>query len=181
MEPLPERLPEPWMRGPIPGVHPLTAPILYAFQQAREDLARHTEGLSFEQIWATPHGFGSVGFHLRHIAQSTGRLMSYLQGGALTGHQLEALRTEKEPAGASRDELLALLDRAFRDAEATVRAIDPATLADPRTVGRKRLPTTVIGLLTHIAEHTQRHVGQAISAAKLTAFGWQSDAPRDSG
>jgi len=28
--------------------------------------------------------------------------------------------------------------------------------------------TTVAGLLTHIAEHTQRHVGQAISAAKLS-------------
>jgi uncharacterized damage-inducible protein DinB len=70
----------------------------------------------------------------------------------------------------SRDELLADLNRAFRDAEAVIRAIDPATLADARTVGRQRLPTTVIGLLTHIAEHTQRHVGQAISAAKLVAL-----------
>ena len=30
---------EPWMRGPIPGVDPLLAPILYSFQMAREDLA----------------------------------------------------------------------------------------------------------------------------------------------
>jgi hypothetical protein len=32
---------------------------------------------------------------------------------------------------------------------------------------RHMLPTTVAGLLMHIAEHTARHVGQAISAAKL--------------
>jgi uncharacterized damage-inducible protein DinB len=158
------------MRGPIPGVDPLTAPVLYAFQQAREDLTRFTERLTFDQIWATPHGFGSVGFHLRHIARSTDRLMTYLRGAALSDAQLEGLRTEKEPAGAAREELLALMDRSFRDAEAIVRAIDPATLSNFRTVGRKRLPTTVIGLLTHIAEHTQRHVGQAISAAKLAAL-----------
>jgi uncharacterized damage-inducible protein DinB len=164
-----ESLPEPWLRGPLPGVHPLTAPILFTFQQAREDLARYTESLTHEQIWATPHGFGSVGFHLRHIAGSTDRLMTYLQGGSLSEAQMETLQTEHEPAGAGRDELLALVDRVFRDAEAMVRAIDPSTLAEPRTVGRKHLPTTVIGLLTHIAEHTQRHVGQAIGAAKLAA------------
>jgi uncharacterized damage-inducible protein DinB len=69
----------------------------------------------------------------------------------------------------SREELLDAMNKAFLDAEAAIRAIDPATLAEPRTVGRKRLPTTVIGLLTHLAEHTQRHVGQAIAAAKLAA------------
>jgi uncharacterized damage-inducible protein DinB len=161
--------PEPWLRGPIPGVHPLAASILYAFQQAREDLAQWTAGLTPGQIWATPYGFGSVGFHLRHIAGSTERLMAYLEGRVLSEEQLAALAAEHEAAGDGREELLALVDRAFRDAEAVVRAIDPAALAEPRTVGRKHLPTTVIGLLTHIAEHTQRHAGQAISAAKLAA------------
>jgi uncharacterized damage-inducible protein DinB len=156
---------EAWMRGPIEGVHPLIAPALYGFQQAREDLARFTEGLPAEQIWAEPHGFGSVGFHLRHIAGSTDRLMLYLQGQQLTQAHLDALRREKE-SGATREELLAEMDAAFQRAEAVARAIDPATLTEPREIGRKRLPTTVIGLLTHIAEHTQRHVGQAISAAK---------------
>jgi uncharacterized damage-inducible protein DinB len=92
--------------------------------------------------------------------------MKYLQGKQLTAADLRALETEAAP-GATREELLAELDAAFARAEAMVRALDPATLADPREVGRKRLPTTVIGLLTHIAEHIQRHVGQAISAAKL--------------
>ncbi len=83
---------------------------------------------------------------------------------------MEALAAEKFPAGLSREELLADLNDAFHDAEAVIRSIDPATLADVRTVGRQRLPTTVIGLLTHIAEHTQRHVGQAIAAAKFAAL-----------
>jgi len=165
-----ESLPEAWLRGPIPGVDPLTAPVLFAFQQAREDLAGYTEGLTSRQIWATPHGFGSVGFHMRHIAGSTDRLMTYLQGAALSQEQMEALAAEKEPSDAGRDELLALLDRAFRAAEATVRSIDPSELASQRAVGRRRLPTTVIGLLTHIAEHTQRHVGQAIAAARLAVL-----------
>jgi uncharacterized damage-inducible protein DinB len=159
-------LPEPWVRGPIPGVHPLIAPVLYAFQQAREDLAKFTEGLTPEQLWASPHGFGSAGFHIVHIAGSTERLMSYLQKRELTTEQMQALRDESRPLGIGREEVLAVLNRALREAEGVVRATDPATLEEPRGVGRKRLPTTVIGLLTHIAEHTQRHVGQAISACK---------------
>jgi uncharacterized damage-inducible protein DinB len=162
-------LPEPWMRGPIAGVHPLLAPVLYSFQMAREDLEKYTAGLSPKAIWATPHGFGSVGFHILHIAGSTSRLATYLQGKELTEAQLSALAAEASPAALAREQLLEELNRAFLEAEGVIRATDPATLSDARTVGRKRLPTTVIGLLTHIAEHTQRHVGQAISAAKLAA------------
>ncbi len=157
---------EPWQRGPIDGVDARTGSILYAFEQAREDLAQYTEGLTPEQFWARPFGFGSVGFHVRHIAGSTRRLMTYLEGRQLIAAQLEEIKREHNP-GASREDLLADLDAAFREAEAKVRAIDPATLAEPRFVGRMQLPTTVIGLLTHIAEHTQRHVGQAVAAAKL--------------
>jgi len=145
---------EPWLRGPIEGVDPLTAPVLYAFTQAREDLARYTEGLTVEQLWGS-----AVGFHMRHIARSTDRLIAYLE------RRMPEQLGDGDP-GATREELLVELNSAFERAEAVVRAIDPATLRDARLVGRKRLPTTVIGLLTHIAEHTQRHVGQAITAAK---------------
>ena len=157
---------EPWLRGPIEGISPLLSPLLAAFQHAREDLARYTEGLTAEQIWKAPAGSGSVGFHLRHIAGSTDRLMTYLEGRELTEGQMAALHSEKEP-GASREELLQAMDRSFREAETVIRSIDTATLEETRWVGRKRLPTTVIGLLTHIAEHTQRHVGQAIVMAKV--------------
>jgi uncharacterized damage-inducible protein DinB len=149
----------------------MLAPVLCSFQQAREDLSKYLEGLSFEQIWAAPHGFGSVGFHVRHIAGSVSRLTTYLQGSALTEAQMAELAREKSPEGMGREELLSLLDRAFRAAEAVIRRLDPAKLAEPRAVGRQRLPTTVIGLLVHIAEHTQRHVGQAISAAKWARAG----------
>jgi hypothetical protein len=159
-------LPEPWLRGPIAGVHPLIAPVLYAFQQAREDLAHCTHGLTNEQLWASPHGFTSVGFHIRHIAGSTERLTTYLEGRELTPTQLVALDAESQPGTATLDELLLLLDASFRYAESVVRGIDVATLAEPRHVGRKLLPSTVIGLLTHIAEHTQRHVGQALTTAR---------------
>ncbi len=160
-------LPEPWMRGPIEGVDVLAAPVLYAFQQAREELRQHTEGLTAAQLWARPYGFGSVAFHVLHIAGSTDRLMTYLRGGALTPEQLACLERELQAGMHSREELLAEVERAFAAAEAVVRALDPATLRETRGVGRQRLPTTVIGLLTHIAEHTQRHLGQAIAAAKL--------------
>ena len=160
-------IPEPWLRGPIPGVNPCIAPVFYTFQQAREDLAVHTDGLSPTQIWAQPYGFGSVGFHIRHIAGSTERLVCYLEGGQLSPAQLAAASAEEQPANQSAEALLAEMERAFESAEAVVRSIDPAILPEPRWVGRKRLLTTVAGLLTHIAEHTQRHIGQAISAAKL--------------
>jgi uncharacterized damage-inducible protein DinB len=164
-----EALPEAWLRGPIEGVDPLVAPVLFAFQQAREDLSRYAAGLTTAQLWARPHGFGSVGFHIRHIAGSTERLMSYLEERRLTPEQLADLESEHDP-GTDSVRLLAHLDRSLREAEVIVRRIDPATLNEPRFVGRQRLPTTVIGLLTHIAEHTQRHLGQAISAAKWAAL-----------
>ncbi len=157
---------EPWLRSPITGVSPLLAPVLHAFEQAREDLAKHTEGLTSEQIWARPFGLAPLGFQLRHIAGSVDRLVTYLLGCELDDAQMAALRAEMEP-GESLEALLAQVNIALTRAEERIRAIDPGTLTEPRAVGRKRLPTTVIGLLVHIAEHTQRHVGQAISAAKL--------------
>jgi uncharacterized damage-inducible protein DinB len=162
---------EPWLRGPIPGLDLKVSPILYAFTHSREDLARCTDGLTPDQLWSSPYSLASVGFHIRHIAGSTDRLMTYLTASQLTDSQIAFLKTESTP-GATRDELLAALDAAFVQAESIVRSIDPSRLSDPREVGRKRLPTTVAGLLTHIAEHTQRHTGQAITTAKLVRQYW---------
>ena len=159
-------LPEPWLRGPRPDVHAVIGAVLDALQQAREDLAKHTEGLQPDQIWARPYGFGSLGFHLRHIAGSTSRLTTYLAGGQLSEVQFEQLRAE-HASGSAREELLAAIDREFENTERILREIDIATFGEPRDVGRRKLPATVGGLIVHIAEHTQRHVGQAISAAKL--------------
>ena len=163
---------EPWLRGPLNGVHPLLAPTLYAYAQAREDLAHWTEGLSDAQIWARPHGQAPVGFQLRHIAGSVERLTTYLRGEQLTPQQVEAIQHEMEP-GTSRTDLLRAVNESLDRSEAVIRALDTSALADKREVGRKRLPTTVIGLVVHLAEHTQRHVGEAIITSKLAqAAGW---------
>ena len=159
-----EAVPEPWLRGPLPGVHPLVQPILFSFAQVREDLAKHTAGLTSEQVWQK-HGRASLGFHLKHLAGSVDRLTTYLTGHELSEMQLRALREEnsgQEDAAALRK----LVDDALSASEQRLRTLDPRQIYDPRTVGRKKLPTTVLGLLVHLAEHTQRHLGQAITLAK---------------
>jgi hypothetical protein len=164
----PEPVPnvEPWLRGPLPGVHPLLAPTLHAFAQAREDIARWTEGLTDAEIWSRPHGVAPVGFQLRHIAGSVERLTRYLEGEQLTPQQLDELHHEMHP-GAQRSELLQAVSGAFDESERVIRNLDVNMLADPRGVGRKQLPTTVIGLVVHLAEHTQRHVGELIVTIKI--------------
>ena len=165
-ENLPERLPEPWVRGPLPGIDPLVQPLFFSFTQVREDLARYTEGLTHEQLWLRTGALPSLGFHLRHIAGSVARLTTYLMDEQLTPQQLAFLKEESSP-GAMLLELLSGIDVALRATEAQLLTIDPATIHAPRYIGRKRLPTTVLGLLVHLAEHTQRHLGQAITTAKM--------------
>ena len=157
---------EPWLRGPLAGVHSLLAPTLYAFAQAREDLVQWTEGLTDDEIWLQPYGVESVGFQLRHIAGSVTRLTTYLRGEQLTPEQLAAIPREMEP-GAGRLTLLEETNEALHQSEQVIRALDPTILSDSRSVGRKGLPTTVIGLVVHLAEHTQRHVGELIVTTKL--------------
>jgi uncharacterized damage-inducible protein DinB len=141
-------------------------PVAASFQQVREDLAHHTHGLTPEQVWR-PHGpVSSLGFQLRHIAGSVDRLTTYLMGGQISAEQLAALKQESEP-GASLEDLLAAVDGALSASEARLRTLDPGDIHTPRFIGRKQLPSSVLGLLVHLAEHTQRHLGQAITTAKL--------------
>ena len=147
-------------------VHPLLAPTLYSYTQAREDLAHWTEGFTAEQIWSRPHGLAPLGFQLKHIAGSVERLTAYLSGGELNQQQLDAIQHEMDPAP-GREELLQIVDNSFRASEKVILALSPADLSQPRKVGRQHLSTTVGGLLVHLAEHTQRHVGEAIITAKL--------------
>ena len=141
-------------------------PVFYSFTMVREDLAKFTAGVKPEDVWRQVGALPTLGFHLRHIAGSSDRLCTYLMSGELTAEQLAYMKSEGVP-GATLEELLAGVDGALRSVEDRIRTIDPATLHEPRYIGRKRLPTTVLGLLVHIAEHTQRHLGQAITTAKL--------------
>ena len=140
-------------------------PVLFSFQQVREDLGRHTRGISDSQVWAQTPG-GTLGFQLKHLAGSVDRISTYLVGGTLTAEQLQQLSSETDGKGSLR-ELLDLVDDSLQGAEDRLRQVDPAQLFDFRGVGRKSLPSTVIGLLVHLAEHTQRHLGQAITLAQV--------------
>lgn len=159
-------LPEPWLRGPIAGVHPISMPLIHCFTQVREDLEHWTKDLTTEQLWAEPFGLGSAGFHIRHIGGAAERLATYLKGGQLSEEQIAEMKAEKTP-GASREELFARFEEQMQLAEAIVTALDPRTWNDARSVGRKALPTTVGGLVTHIAEHSQRHLGEVIVTTKV--------------
>jgi len=157
---------EPWLRGPLENVSPLLAPVLRALEQAAEDLEKYCAALTDEEVWATPSGMTPVGFHLRHIAGSLDRLTTYLIGGKLTEQQFAFLYSEMT-AGGTRLQLLELVTNAIRRTSEVVRALDTQRLTCLRSVGRKNLPATAIGLAIHLAEHTQRHVGQAITTCKL--------------
>ncbi|HEX6308153.1 MAG TPA: DinB family protein [Longimicrobiales bacterium] len=158
---------EAWLRGSIPGVPPLLMPVAHAITQSKEELRAVTQGLTAAQLWERPGGAAAVGFHLRHIPGSADRLLTYALGRSLTEDQLAALADEREPIAATAADLLddvdAVLDRVLHE----VRRTPEERLLEPRHVGRARLPSTVLGLLFHIAEHTQRHTGQVIATAKF--------------
>jgi hypothetical protein len=161
-----KHFPEPWLRGThseVPAVH---RAVLHALELAAEDLQRWCSGLTDLQLNSRPAQIAPVAFHLRHISRSLDRLLTYAEGGSLNKAQFAALKSELAE-GATRSELFAELSTAFESSTKRIRSFSEADLETVRTVGRNQLPTTVGGLLVHIADHTQRHVGQAITTAKI--------------
>jgi uncharacterized damage-inducible protein DinB len=159
-------LPEPWLRGTMPEVPAVQRAVLHALELAKEDLERWCDGLTDEELNARPGGIAPVAFHIRHIARSIDRLLTYAEGNQLSAEQISLLKSEMEPSG-SRNELMAGLVVAFAKSGKRIRAFSSAQLEEDRRVGKKELPTSVGGLLVHVADHTQRHVGQAITTAKI--------------
>lgn len=157
---------EPWLRGTYADVPAVGRAVLHALDLALDDLTKWTTGLKDGQIHAQPLGLTSVAFHLRHIARSTDRLLSYAEGKPLSEEQLAALKSEKVG-----DETLAMLiadvEFSFSNAAERIRVLATADLNTFRRVGKKQMPTTIGGALVHVADHTQRHVGQVVSTAKL--------------
>ena len=141
--------------------------VLHALQLAAEDLHTWCADLSDQELHARPHGLPSVAFQLRHIAHSMDRLLTYAEARVLSPEQRADLKTELETTAATGEELFAELDSALGEARNRVRALAHGAFAQLRTVGKKMLPTTLGGLLIHVADHTQRHVGQAVTTAKI--------------
>jgi uncharacterized damage-inducible protein DinB len=157
---------EPWLRGTETNVPAVGRAVLHALQLAEEDLGKWCGNLSDAELNARPAGAAPVAFHIRHLARSIDRLLTYAEGRSLSEEQLARLQKELDPA-ASREELFAELSAALADGAARVRSLSHANLEQTRTVGKKQLPTTIGGLLVHVADHTQRHVGQAITTAQM--------------
>jgi uncharacterized damage-inducible protein DinB len=166
--PVPPEL-EAWQRGPIDGVPPLLMPAAHAVVHAWEDAERALSSLSTDEIWRRPGGAPSVGFHVRHLGGALDRLLTYARAEQLTAEQRRRVASEGEPetpapgAPELRSELRAAIERALDQ----IRGTSDATLLDARGIGRQQIPTTVIGLLFHAAEHAARHAGQALTTARI--------------
>jgi hypothetical protein len=157
---------EPWLRGTRTEIDAVRRQVLHALDLALEDIERWCAGLSDAEMNARPFDLPPVAFHLRHIARSLDRLLTYAEGRALTGAQRDALAGEME-ANAYAEVVLADVRVGLGDAAQRVLMVSQASYEEPRGVGRAMLPSTVGGLLVHCAEHTQRHVGQAVTTAKV--------------
>ncbi len=158
--------PEPWLRGVPRNVDPFTGHLLRASEHIREDAEKALSGLTLSQLWATPHGMTSAGFHAKHLAGSTERLCTYLAGASLTDEQIRAVALEGA-GNQSAAELLGEIRLALLRYENLVRELRAESFGSLREVGRRRLPVTAVSLAIHIAEHGQRHTGQLVSAARL--------------
>jgi uncharacterized damage-inducible protein DinB len=162
-------LPEVWLRGPLPQVPPLLQPVAHALLQARQEIAEYLADFPPEKLAERPLGLASVGFHLRHLTGVLDRTFTYARAEPLSEVQLTYLAAEGQPPthpGAVQ-ELVQNFHEQVDRAIAQLIATPEATLPEWRGVGRAQLPSTVIGLLVHAAEHTTRHVGQLLVTSKI--------------
>ncbi len=171
-----ERLPEPWLRGTLSDLPLLQRALLHSLQMAEEDIARWCSGLDDREFFARPFQLPSVAFQLRHIARSLDRFCCYAEGAALSPDQLQALASEMEETG-SREAVFSEWEAQIERTRQRLDAIVRQRVDLPVKIGRKGLPTTLAGLLIHAAEHTQRHVGQAITTAKVIVAQRVTQAP----
>jgi len=160
---------EPWLRGTHTDVPAAGRAVLHALELALDDLTKWTTGLNDAEVHSQPLGLTPVAFHLRHIARSTDRILTYAEGGQLTAEQLAALKAEQGEEGKRETlaELMAEVETALSNAAERIRVLATADLNTPRAVGRKHLPTSIGGAMIHVADHTLRHTGQVVTTAKV--------------
>jgi uncharacterized damage-inducible protein DinB len=164
----PKKQPEVWLRGPLTGIPALTQPVAHAFMQAKEEIHELMKDFPDALLWQRPAGVASPGFHLKHITGVLDRLFTYAAGRPLSLQQLEYLKAETvEAEDITVTSLLKNLDAQMASSLEALKAIDETTLTEPRGVGRQQLPSTILGLLFHAAEHTMRHTGQLMVTVKI--------------
>ncbi len=159
----------PWLRGPVPDVIPMLQPVAHSLIDCREDVETRLVGVSVERIWTKPGNAASVAFHVRHAMGSIERLFAYARGEELSVEQLAALKTEsvRGTGPDTAEELIIAFQRVTDHVMKQVRTTREVDLLDFRAVGRAKLPSNVIGILMHAAEHTQRHIGQMSTTLKI--------------
>lgn len=157
---------EPWMSGSYTEVPAVGRAVLHALDLAISDLSKWTADLTDVEIHAEPMGLTPVAFHLRHIGRSVDRLLTYAEGSQLSHEQLVLLKSESN-GDESCAELLKEVEDFLREAARRIRMLAASDLEAARGIGRKQLPATAGGALIHIADHTQRHVGQVVTTAKV--------------
>lgn len=156
---------EPWMRGTHGELDVLRRGVMHALELAEEDVTKWCGELSDTEMMERPTGVAPVAFHLRHTVRSLDRLLTYAENRVLDDAQMRALRSEMDAGTAA--EVLREFREGIASAKGRVYPFSPANYEEFRGIGRKQLPTTVGGILIHCAEHTARHVGQAVTTAKL--------------
>ena len=158
---------EAWLRGPVDGIPPVLQPVAHALVQALEEVTLLAPGVPITQLWQKRDA-APAGFHLLHLVGALDRLSTYARGEGLSDVQKAALRAESvahtELDGAA---LVAMVGAGIDRALIQLRETDPARVFDERRVGKAGLPSTVLGLLFHAAEHSTRHVGQFITTTQL--------------
>jgi uncharacterized damage-inducible protein DinB len=161
--------PEPWLRGPVEGVPPLLQPVAHALIMAVEDVEAAVRGLDPADLWTEPGGAASIGFHLAHLSGATDRLLTYARGERLNDAQKRQLAGERPDPGArpSVEELLAGWRSTVAAATRQLSQTREEALLTPRFVGRAQLPSTVLGLIFHAAEHASRHTGQVVTTCRI--------------
>lgn len=157
---------EPWLRGTRTDIDAVRRGVIHALELAAEDVAHWCAGLRDEELESRPLELASIGFHMRHIARSLDRLLTYAEGQQLSERQLKAMKTEMEDSP-NREALFMEFAEGLEVAITRILEISPKSYGEAREVGRKKLPTTAGGLLVHCADHTQRHVGQVVTTAKV--------------
>lgn len=157
---------EPWLRGTHGEVPAAGRAVLHALELALDDIRKWTAGLTAEEVHSAPMGLASIAEQLRHIAGSVDRIFTYAEGNQLSAGQLAMLKAEAT-GNESPVELMALVEGSLTSAAVRVRALATGNLEAVRSVGRRHLPTSLGGALIHVADHTQRHVGQVVTTAKL--------------
>lgn len=159
-----------WLRGPVDGIPPILQPIAHALLQARDEVNTALANFPDALLWERPAGVASVAFHLQHLPGVLDRLFTYAAGERLREEQFRYLQDEGKQTSLSLVELLEYFNQQVSISLQQLSATDTATLTDYRSVGRGKLPSTVIGLLTHAAEHTMRHTGQLLVTARILEY-----------